>query len=366
MPDVPGRAGADELARLRHRIERDAGQWYPHAPPAKPRIDGRAVSRRDRARLYHFSVSWPSQRHELLAKVTSLAGEPAAAVARPRLGDASDYADKHRYEFRALQRLHERLLEVDDPALVAVRPLAHDDVLRALVMERVPGRSLRDHLTPVSAWVPARRQAVERLLATAGRWLRTFHGLMTPEAPVRRGEAADFRADLAAYLAFLRHRMSVPGSVDRLAALAADVADAQLGNTALVVNHGDCAPRNFLVAGNRVAGIDMLGRWRVPCVEDIGYFLLSLRLLGPRVASARLAYPPGVVERWCAAFLDGYGDGRFPAEMLDAYGVLLLLDRWAALRSRPAVRSGPAAGALARLERRALAGEAHRLLRALA
>lgn len=366
MRNDPGPAGSDELARLRDRIARDAHAWYPTAPAAAPRVDGGALNRRDRARLYRFTVQWPAQRHDLLAKVTSLAGEPSTAVARPRLADPSDYAEKHACEFRALERVHERLHDVGDPRLRAVRPLAHDADLRALIMEHVPGGSLRTHLNPAAAWHPARRADVERSLTTAGAWLRMFHGLPAEEAPARRGSAQAFRDDLDAYIDFLASRTRVPDEIAGLVATAGAVADDLLADTRLVVNHGDCAPRNFLVDGGRVAGIDMIGRWRVPCVEDIGYFLLSLRLVGPRVASGGVAYPPGMLERWCSAFVTGYGSDRFPAPMLDAYGVLLLLDRWAAALARPAVARGVRSAAAKRLEIIAVAGEARRLRRALA
>jgi len=122
--------------------------------------------------------------------------------------------------------------------------------------------------------------------------------------------------------------------------------------------------RNFIVAARgQVVGFDMLARWRVPHLEDVATFLLALRLLGPRVTTLGASHPNAVVAEWRTAFLEGYGEPTPPA--LPVFEALVLLDRWAALVTRP-TRRGPVAKGLRRLEHRALEREADRVARVLA
>ena len=298
----------------------------------------------------------------VLAKRTSLIDDEDVAVARPRLGDASDYSVKHQLEFQTLKRVHDSFAQGTEPGIRALRPLEHLSEYSTLVMEFVDGPSLRTLCAPTSAWQPSHRVALEEHFFNAGTWLRRYHEVPATE-PVRRGTAAECRSAADAYLAYLDGRVTGAERLRSLVVAAMDVLDAALPTERMVLGHGDCAMRNFIVEpGGQVVGFDVLGRWRVPAWEDVAYFLLSLRLVGPRAVGGAVAYPPGTIGRWTSAFQRGYFHGSVPERPLAAYGVLILLDRWAASLNRGSRLAGGLGRLQQRLEQRLLAAEAKRLL----
>jgi hypothetical protein len=356
----------DLLAAVVAAVDAGAPTWFSEIAGAQHRVAPAPATRRARARLHRIDVTWPGGRRSVVAKATSLASAQTAWADRPRLGTVSDYRERHTLEYVALSAVHDHVARHGDPRLASVRPLIHLPQHRAFVMEHLAGTTLRAWTSPRAGWSVSRRTDVAELYLRAGLWLRAFHAAVPVPAARRRADAAQFSDGLQAYLTYLEPQQRASTGLERLATAAA-AAFSDAGVPDLVAGHGDCAPRNFLVTdGRRLAGYDVLGKWAVPREEDLAYFLLSLRLLAPQVVSLGQAYPTRALAQWEQAFLDGYGSELIVEPRLHAYGVLVLLDRWAATLERSAGGlRGRVQPAVRRLLHAALRRQAARLTRVL-
>lgn len=353
VPDVPS------LVATR------AAAWYPELAGRDLQTSVEHHSRRPQSEIVVVRVTDGVAARKVLVKaVFPLAGvsgvSGAFATERPRLGlsSAADLADKHRYEWRALERAW-RAMTAGAPGLDAVRPLAHLDDDRTIILEYLPAATLRDRLWHGSRIDPRTRETeLPTLLRRVGRWIATFHDL-GDDVEAKRSTAGGLAEAAAEYGRFLTGH-------EPAHALAGPVASALAGLSEplrLGLGHGDLAPRNvFVDRAGAVTIIDPLGRWRVPVEEDLAALLIDLRTSGAQTVLGGRAFPRSTLAALEAAFLEGYGENGVPVDRprLEAVTGLVLLDRWAATLSRPTPTAR--SRATMALVRRRLSAETQQLL----
>lgn len=311
---------------------------------------------REWTRVERYTVVGPGGRRRVLAKAYR---DGAGRATRPGLSLPDDRLVKHGFEAAALVAGEQAVAAADDPGLTAVRLLAHLPEERTLIQEELDAVELRDLLAaPAGAGSP---DPAEAACAAAGRWLALLHGLEPAEPSTLRAT----RSEVIAALDRLAHALAEDGAggAGRLADRAAAVLAARLPeHLAMGLGHGDCAPRNVLVTPDgRVAWFDIVGRHRIPRIEDLAYFTVAVQTSAAlRVAGLR-SRRPRRLERSLDAFLTGYATASGVAvdrDALRAYRLVILFDRWLASRHRPGrARAAVESAAVAGLIRR----ELHRL-----
>jgi hypothetical protein len=82
-----------------------------------------------------------------------------------------------------------------------------------------------------------------------------------------------------------------------------------------------------------VTVFDPLARWAVPTYEDLGRFLVNVRLMGLQVHTYGAGHSAAWVESLERDVVAGYRQegGDAPEAALRCYELLLLLDKWSAL-----------------------------------
>jgi hypothetical protein len=353
------------------RVARDAAAWFPGTPP-DPAVHLRPLAARRRSRLYAVSLGDPAAPALLVAKVrnehTAVAGA-TGVPSRPVLAaTAADEAELTGLEFAALRHL-DAVVPGDDPRFGTVRALAHLPEHHAIIMERAPGRPLRELLVRWSRLHPRRRRdepAPEPVFRAVGAWLRTFHeATPTSGHPARQATSEDVAAHFAALEDFLGRRLG-RGFGD-LAGAGSAIATRLLppGDLPLAVGHGDFAPRNVLVdRTGRLVVLDPVARWAVPAQEDLCRFVVALQLNGLQVHTRGAAYAEETLARWQREVVTGYYGDAVPWGAVRCYQLLILLDKWSAL-VEPA-RHGGVRGTVRRVSQQAATGyvrrQAERLL----
>jgi hypothetical protein len=328
-------------------------EWFPDVPGSAVRLS--PVSTRPRAILYAVHLD-TTDVPRALAKVRLGEDGPeqtsTSAGGRPRLRtDIAGASELTRFEYTGLQSIA-AMFGPEDRRFGAVRPLAHLAEHSTILMDFDPTPPLHRGLLAESRFYRIRHPRRSRPLnpaswSHAGAWLRRFHD-QSPTAGLaarqETREAVRERFDAyAGYFGDVRGMTNARDLARRAAVLASSVVPARLP---MAVGHGDFAPRNlFADQSGRVTVIDPMPRWEVPRLEDLGRFLIALRLLGLQLHSHGAAYSPGWMARREADFVSGYyGEDPVPTSLLRCYEVLILLDKWSAL----AERGG--AGARARIE----------------
>ena len=339
-PEVSAREIEQAIATT---VSEGRADWFPDLPGRSVRLE--PISVRPRALLYGVHLD-DGTVPQVLAKVRrdsdAAAGETGRTSSeRPRLRtDVAAAAELTHFEYLGLSSIA-NLFRPDDPRFDTVRPLAelseHSTILmdfhHALTLHRVlTGQSRLSRIRhPFRA-----RLAVPDVWSDAGGWLRRFHdGSPSEGLAVRQHTRESVLERFAAYSSYFGVRaMADAQSVAREGeALAAVTIPEELP---MAVGHGDYAPRNLFVDRSaRVTVIDPMPRWVVPRVEDIGRFLIALRLLGLQLHSHGAAYS----QAWLAdrehEFVTGYfGETSVPLSLLRTYEVLILLDKWSALSER--------------------------------
>ncbi|MDZ7710530.1 MAG: phosphotransferase [Roseovarius sp.] len=159
-------------------------------------------------------------------------------------------------------------------------PLAFFPERHLMVMERVAGTPLLDHIAGLRA---ARRGAA---LAPAAAWLRRY----TDVSEIwREAQCAGWlaRAERAAQAQpFDRLRGIEAGILAGLEQIAGRIEGA---DWRVAICHGDFHPNNLLVDGKRLTGIDTGASGRMPVVKDIARFLMHMARRG--------VVPSG--QTWC-------------------------------------------------------------------
>lgn len=340
----------------------NAKRYYPELAdgPVTVRSDGGSL--RPASVLYEFEIRIGDEAKPVLVKMPLARTTPSATASahdRPRLVRPTPADAKFLLEHQALALIHEYFGSLGDSRFGTVRPLDVLPALRAVVMERAPGTSLR------ALWFARPEHpatALEAAAHGAGAWLRAYHGMgggaLAVSRHIRREDHIDFVGELSSFLGDLLRDHAYFQEVASAHAAAAAALPDQLP---LGLGHGDFAPRNVLVAPDgRITVLDTLARYRVPIYEDIGYFLAGLRCGWRQVLSLETAIPAARLASWERAFLSGYFvDDPVPVRAIRSYEIQAMLDLWAA----NAWRHARAAGHGARFTERVKLGLLSRLLR---
>ncbi len=207
--------------------------------------------------------------------------------------DLPALARRYAFVSRALRR---------SPAAVgSPEPLWWSDTHQALLLQAMPGR-------PWNQLAPGSVVGALRRLGTA---IATLHATWLPTddeaGPLRMSRAfARFRRlDTSRILrsAQLIGRAR-PDAATAARRLADDLSSGSPRYAEPVLLHGDCHPKNALLAGGQVALIDLDQAGIGPPAADLGSLLARLEL-------ARLVEGTDTTD-WAAAVLDGYADVRPP------------------------------------------------------
>lgn len=322
------------------RVAERSAEWFPHLHFPTVRVS--TLSARPKCSLYVVRLGDDSRAPRILAKVRrdSPSGAPGADIGgRPRLHAVPTSAAEYTtLEYSGLCSIL-NVFGSSDPAFGVIRPLDYLPEEAAILMDYLPGRTLRDAFISesrlmVGTRAGGRRRTTGAAWHSAGAWLRRFHD-SAPGAslPVQQPTRYDVIDRFHDYHAFLSRRLGSAKSVD-IALQGAELAASSLPECLpLVVGHGDFAARNMFAGdAGRITVFDPMPRWLLPRYEDLGRFTIGLRLLGLQLSSHGAAYSRDHLNRRESDFLSGYFvDGDMPSAQVRCYQLLILLDKWAAL-----------------------------------
>lgn len=308
--------------RIQDYLARHVREWFPEAPADEAPVEmiGRRVH--SNSVLFRFRLrAAPFAR--LVVKL------PAAHQPR-RHAEQTAPALKFRAEFDALRRIHEHFQGLGDPGFCAIRPLGFMEDELGIVSEEIRGRSLRGLLAGATRLHrKASRARVERLLTTAGAWLRAFHALPPPANGQPAGSIEGWHHDFEAKAELLMKAGAAPREI--VTALEAMRSELAGGGLLSAVKHGDFAPRNILVTpAGQVAGLDTQARLLAPVFEDIGYFLLQLETSKLQMFSRGFLFSQRALADFRRGFLAGYFRGEGVSErLLTLFQLKAAIDKWA-------------------------------------
>jgi tRNA A-37 threonylcarbamoyl transferase component Bud32 len=211
-------------------------------------------------------------------------------------------------DFAVTSQIHEALREYSD--LSAVRPVAcfPDDLV--LVTEEAPGEPLHVVLDRYATWQPDSR-TLEHLTHVARRigvWLKTFQEI---ERVNRRITLDDMREYLDVRLRRLAQNPKGRFSEEqRMAVLSyfdskgRDVRAADLDEVSV---HGDIAPSNILVNGEKIVVLDFAMACTGGMYFDVARLFTQLEFL-----KAKPKFRPQVVAKLQSAMLNGFNPSLCP------------------------------------------------------
>lgn len=342
--------GVPSVRTLGRLAAERAGTWFPELAGAPVDVGVTVLSARPRCSLFRVRLSDARQARQVVVKVRSDGPFAAGRPAGERSGlvpDALPAAAQAAVEYAGLCAFATRF--GDDPRFGVVRPRDHIAELDAVVMDHIDQPTLRRVLLAGSRFSGLPRDArlrrtSDRAWGNAGAWLRAFHASTGEfDTQPRNAVRDDVVRAFDDYVGFLDARVGRGLPVDLHRRARAVLEQALPERLPTAVGHGDFAARNMFVDGaGRISVFDPLPRWRVPVYEDLSRFLVGVRLLGLQVHSHGIAYPEVTLARREGAFLDGYF-GTDPPDRAAAlaYQLLILLDKWSALVSRPRPRRAP-------------------------
>lgn len=325
---ILGRQLTSRAATLATLLESRAADY--HAELHGPTVRSRLVhaSLRPFSELYEFTISSGTAALSLLVKLPFPNRlRPPAAADRPRLYSPVAPDLLASLEYTTMRHIEQSFLQLDDPRFGCVRVL---DQLRdpdAIVMEKVPGTTLRaSAATSNSSRGNDRSEATD--FRTAGQWLRHFHQL--PDLSHTRQRSTTRDDFIAMTDRFINYFPTVgaPRWTNSVSDFLMRESESTLPHVLpLGLAHGDFAPRNVIVSPDgRTTVLDTLARWRAPIYEDLALFLLSFQL--SRGSMALLAGDSIELTTSSRAFLSGYyGEAPCDWPVLRLFILQALLDR---------------------------------------
>lgn len=326
---------ADLLCRY---VQARAGEYFDDLGDGA-QVKLRRQHRRTNSQLYELTVEDGPVRHGVVVKVPfgrkDLRSDNPDGD-RPRLAPRVDFVDNGWQEFAALSAIHDHFTALGDPRFGTIRPLELFPSPHALALEHVEdpcltGRVRRGHRFRLGA-IPATTDAA---LHNAGRWLRHYQQIPplehTETRHATRGEIVEALLTFTDYVA--RHDPRAarwPALGDAFRKLARRHLPRRLP---LGLCHGDFAPRNVLAAADgRATVFDTQAVGRSPVYEDVGHFLVALKVSGPHVTMQGLLYDATTLARFERAFLDGFfGSQSPPWGAIRLFECLRLMEWWGSL-----------------------------------
>ncbi len=205
-------------------------------------------------------------------------------------------------DFESTSKIHQAMTQWRDSG--AVRPIACYPEHLANVTEQVPGHTLLEYLHSNVAWVPW-RSTLMRLSPTmekVGQWVRAFQSIDHQPGRVSVGALQSYvdarleRLVAASAAAFGEtERARVLEYIERLYAVAPpdDLLETSI--------HGDLAPANMLISGERVVVLDFAMCGRGSVFHDLSRLFLQLDLL-----KLKPHFNSGVIDRLGRSLLRGF------------------------------------------------------------
>jgi hypothetical protein len=340
------RAVPDEHAGLVRDVvaltERRATDWFSGFEGRRPVVSLVSYSVRPRCYLYRFTLTSPSARREIVAKVRHSDPQHRRADRYPDRPELTPHrtisdAEAAHLEYVGLNQIAVALQGADPRRLGVLRALAELPERATVVMEYVDQPTLRQLVARPRARPGRRARGPLRdcVWTALGEWLSRFHSAHPGDSRPGRMTSSDDVADqLDRSVEFVaRTGVDVSGirclrefAIRRLYAGWQSELPSALG-------HGDFTAQNVFVAPEgRITIFDPLPRWRVCVFEDLARLTMGLRLLGPQAATRGRLFSPAHLDRWESDLLAAYsGSARPLQDLLHVYQAVLLLDRWCQL-----------------------------------
>jgi hypothetical protein len=314
---------------IEQRIVRHTHDWFPDQPHS--RVDVRVLADRPKCVLLTVHLDGADV-PAALAKLRRDSRVVPGAGSRPRLRqEAASAQELTVVEWAGLEAIQRAC--GDSEGLGVVRPLLLMREEAGLVMSFVNAPTLRGIVLDLSRLRLATGRLDEAVSGCrlAGRWLRAFqHHGGDLQLPVRQGTREEVAAKMIAFGDFFGS-----GAWRELAAAGAELVTRTLPRELPVaVGHGDFAPRNMLLGGGLLTVIDPCPRWRVPVYDDLCRFLVGTRLIGEQVHTHGLAFGSETLDALEEAAVAAYL-GTAERAPLRAYQLLILMDKWSAMRANP-------------------------------
>ena len=233
--------------------------------------------------------------------------------------DASRMRARVVEDFETTLRVHQAMLRWTD--LGAVRPIVCYPEHLATVTEQVDGEDLLAHLKRHAAGLP-REQTLSRLSGTlnkAGRWVQAFQSTAAHSGQISLDDLREYvdvrlkrlvASPLARFDEGRRSRV-----LDHLARLGRTV---DRGDLAEVIVHGDLAPGNVIVSGDRVVVLDFAMVQRGSVFQDLTRLFFQIDLL-----ISKPQFRPSVIHTLQRALLRGFDADLTPQRPL--FRLLLML-----------------------------------------
>ena len=226
-------------------------------------------------------------------------------------------------QFSALQRVHAAMTA--DPSLRVPRPYLLAESAGVVVAEWISGPPMTDRLL---SWHVGPKGA-RRMMESAGRWIRCFHGAhRLPDRALDvehklRGIALLERSSIASH-------DSVRDAISALRANAVRLEDVMLEQSWL---HGDFKTDNLLTCSNGIVGIDVHARHENAVIYDLAAFANHLELtLHHPLALRLLPWRDGLINAFFDAFDRGNRlDCHLPYRWIALYK---MIDSWSEFTGR--------------------------------
>ena len=337
----------DLVEQLSTIVAAENGSWFPELGNHGVGVRFHSGVARARCYLYRFEVGTATSTRPVVVKVR----HSEAALRRLDVHDhrpvlapvrtMSDH-DEARREYAGLQLIQDALSDDDTGRFGVLRPLAWLPGHPGFVTDYVDQPTLRTVLLSTSRAHPWNRGRLgETPWENAGAWLRRFHDHPTAEAlPAHVGTAREVGDRYRRYADFIQARIGRRSVLGEVGSSGPALAESALpADLPLRTGHGDFVATNlFTTTTGQITGFDPLPLWRLPVYQDLATIVIGLRVLPTQAATQGLMFARQRLATYEAALLRGYfGEEPVPRPALQAFQLLVLLDRWSArvaLRSR--------------------------------
>jgi hypothetical protein len=328
---------SDHTTIFMDHIREHAPGYYPGFESEQIRIQLLEKQERPSAMLYRFKVSNGVQIRSVFVKVplrNLTKNQPKGAVfEKPLLFPKTEPIDMPRLHYSALSMIHNYISSLDKSQLGAIRVLDYLPQYKAVFTEESSDPSLRQLFLREHRFRSLFNQdELTSAFQNAGIWLRMYHAMPKEEdVKVRHQHREDYNEAITKLTDFLAKIVGDELFFNKTASIIINKGREVLPELLpLGLGHGDYAMRNILIGPNaRVTVLDTFAKWRTPIYEDIGYFLIALKMPNLQVISHGLAFNSEQLLAYEHAFLKGYFEEKsIPYPPIRFFEILALLDKW--------------------------------------
>jgi hypothetical protein len=327
----------DQSTLFMEHIQKHAPIYYPDI--ASGQFNVRLLDKRERptAMIYRFGVSNNLYTRSIFVKVP-LRGPIESQTSqntfeKPLLFSKTIPSDMHRLQYTALQVINEYFTSLNMEHLGAIRVLDYLPQYHAIFSEESSDPSLQQLFFKENRLrFPFGQPALTTAFQNVGIWLNLYNAIPKKEdVTVRHQFRNDYIEAITILTDFLTKALRDEMFFKETCSLLTDKASEVLPELLpLGLGHGDYAMRNILIGPQaRVTVLDTFAKWQTPIYEDVGYFLVGLKMCYPQVVSQGLAFDSNRLVLYERAFLEGYfGKKPIPYPAVRLYEALALLDKW--------------------------------------